>query len=173
MAADSSSASAGADKRVIVRDRRVFVPFKYAPGRIEIDLDNPQHHDPQNQTFSHTDDAGVTRVYHIPTLRALIAANPSMYPIRSMAIERKTLRHILRYNGVDKRYALKIPQERLDEPGIMLELPNRQHILLDGNQRYYSRSLRQMNCMDFHICTEQTAAPAELIDWENAEPIYV
>lgn len=173
MAADSAGADAGPTERVVIRDRRVFVPFKHRDGRIEIDLDNPDHRDPQNQIFSHTDDTGVTRVYHIPTLCALIAAHPDRFPIRPMAIEQRTLRHITRHNGVEKRYALKMPQARLNEPGIMLELPNLQHILLDGNQRYYARSLRNMKHMDFHICTEETAAPAELIDWENAAPIFV
>jgi hypothetical protein len=136
------------------------VPYMDGSGDLEIDLSRIDY---TKQVFSHLDDDGVQRHFDINKLYRIAAANPTSFPKLAMPITDQQAAHIMRYNGIEQSRVRAITPKRAIEPGLVLQLDDNTHILLDGNHRYVKRYSMGRSHMRFYVFTEAEARPAMLL----------
>jgi hypothetical protein len=84
-------------------------------------------------------------------------------PISSIRIRHKDVKHLRRFHGIEDNHINSISNTRAEEPGIMINFPDKTNVIADGNHRLIKRWELGYREMDFINFTEEEARLAELV----------
>lgn len=134
--------------------KRIFVPYKYARGGIWLSpvVDYTQ------QVFSfRADDTGETIHWYVNRLY-------KVEPKEEITVELlpDQIDFVLRKHGIQADRLTKIPNDRLDEHGLMVHFDDGSDVFVDGNHRYVRRFQLGRRYMNFWLLTREQAKVAEL-----------
>lgn len=134
----------------------VWVRFKHAPGGIMLRLDRI---DPADQVFSWRNASdGRFLHWHVQTL----AKVADKQPLRTCALTPALVDFLLSNSGVEIEHLARIPPERLEVPGLMLDMPDGTNIIVDGVHRCVRRARDGRGSIDMRVFTEGEARIALL-----------
>lgn len=136
----------------------IRIPYKHRTGYTE----TSEVPDYTNQIFTHIEDGGFTRVFHVRVLEQIIADGLPASQRLPMVISPEQALYLYANAGVDRTWVAQMPQRRVDLPGIICILPDDKMILVDGNHRYIRRWQEHYDAMDFWVLTEAQCAPSIL-----------
>lgn len=135
----------------------VIVPFKFRSGIMKMDISDATGH----QTFSHQDDKGTWRHWHIPTLQDLCEKGKAEKI--TLGVDRQHALFMVNNNGIEKDHVFRLPMERLKNPGIAVYFETDDTwVIVDGNHRYVRAFLEGWKEMPFYKVSEKTARYAQL-----------
>jgi predicted protein tyrosine phosphatase len=128
----------------------MYLSYRYAAGGHILNL---AVHDYRDQIFSHRDDDGTTRHFHIIALKATIQAGNAVLaelPVDAQQVAFTTANRSLDETHIKER----ISDEYLNEPGIICLFADDSHLIVDGNHRYVKRARLGLPTMLFWMLSE-------------------
>ncbi len=140
----------------IDKEGRVFLPYKHQIGGVLI---TPGVVREDQQIFSHCSlPEGVYRHFDVGCLiRMARTAPPFTYATIAVRLLDEDAARIASCSGIERPHLDRLKTHRLQEPGIMVLMPDGTTILVDGNHRYVRRWQMGLKTMSFVRFTEAQA----------------
>ena len=124
---------------------KIHISFRHKPGFVTVDL--AKGLDPDDQIFSHEDDAGVIRHFHIRTLQALATSD--------LLVTRPCDPEIANFISIHHNVTnLSRVAFRCHLPGLLCAFDDGTDLIVDGNHRYVWRTMHKMLTMQFYRLPE-------------------
>jgi len=136
----------------------ILIPYLYDDGYMICERSNTL-----GQVFSHVEAlTGIQRHYDVAKLYKIILANLPGADYATVGITDTDAKFILANSGIEQLRLRRLTPAQINEPGIIIHLPDNTDIIVDGNHRLVRRWQLGFATMNFYILGEARARSAQL-----------
>lgn len=133
----------------------MFLPFLHQSGGMLLDFNTmPEESRYRDQVFSHYEDDGLPRHFHIQTIKKALEDNSDACELSGIATDQDHANRLIRSLTIDQAHLDRLSDEKLNQPGIMCRFADDSMILVDGNHRFVKLTQMGIDHMAMWIVPE-------------------